>query len=174
MKPPRDWPNPPPEASGPVATCQPAVLLFRGRGAISAAIRWQTRSRYSHAALRLRDGRIVESWQGAGVQIKTLTDWTGIDAYLIPSATPAQWDEALDQACYLVGHGYDYWAIARFVSRRLMPFNDRWFCSELVFWALARAGVRLLSRISPAEVSPGLLALSPLLVPEIPEEGSAS
>ena len=147
---------------------QPAVLLFHGRGLISAAIRWQTRSRYSHAALRLPDGRIVESWQGSGVRVRTLADWTGIEAYAVRGMTPAHWDLALSYACAQAGAGYDYWGVVRFVSRRHMPDNRRWFCSELVFASLQWAGVQLLSRIDAAEVSPGMLALSPLLEQEQP------
>lgn len=145
---------------------QPAVLLFRGRGLISAAIRWQTRSRYSHAALRLRDGRIVEAWQGSGVRITSLDGPAGVDAYRVPCMGARQWDDAIAYACRLVGRGYDYWSIVRFVSRRHMPADDRWFCSELVFCALAAAGVRLLERVEASAVSPALLAVSPLLVPE--------
>jgi hypothetical protein len=105
----------------------PAVLLFRGKGVISTLIRWQTRGEYSHAALLMPDGMIVESWQGAGVRVTSLSDWSHIDRLSIP--------------------------------------NARWFCSELVFAALAHAGVHLFARIEPWAVSPGLLAISPLLSP---------
>lgn len=153
--------------SDPVMTNRttPAVLLFRGRGAISALIRWQTRSPFSHAALLMPDGRIVESWQGAGVRVKTLADWDGVDFFDVPSMTDFQWSLALDFALELVGRGYDYRAVARFVSRRPAADNERWFCSELVFAALEAAGVSLLERIDAAAVSPGLLSLSPLLRP---------
>jgi len=149
----------------PAAPCAPAILLFRGRGLISALIRWQTRGQYSHAALLMPDGRIVESWQGDGVRVKTLADWRGVERYTVPSMSAAQWDEALAFARAEVGKGYDYRAIVRFVSRRKMRADDRWFCSELVFAALAHAGVPLFARIEPWAVSPGLLAISPMLCP---------
>ncbi len=147
------------------APCSPAVLLFRGKGIISALIRWQTRGEYSHAALLLPDGRIVESWQGDGVRIKTLTDWKNIDRLHIPVMSDSQWADAIAFALAEVGRGYDYWAIIRFISRRRMPENDKWFCSELVFAALAHVGVKLFERIEPWAVSPGLLAISPMLSP---------
>lgn len=143
----------------------PRVALFRGRGPISTAIRWQTRSVYSHAALVRRDGQIIEAWQGSGVRINRLHDWTDIDLFGIPSMTDEQWDAALAFAASHIGRGYDYWAIIRFISRHAMPQNDRWFCSELVFASLVHAGVAPLMRIHAAEVSPGALATSPLLVP---------
>lgn len=139
------------------------MLLFKGRGLISTLIRWQSRSQYSHAALLMPDGRIVESWQGDGVRVKEIADWTDVEAYDVIGMTDFQWDLALDFALELVGSGYDYKAVMRFISRRPASDNERWFCSELVFAALESAGVPPLARISAAAVSPGMLALSPLL-----------
>lgn len=143
---------------------QGAVLLFRGRGFVSRLIRWQTRSCYSHAALLLPDGRVVESWQGAGVRITRLEDWQDVDVFDVAGMTPAQWERAIAFALRQVGHGYDYWAIVRFISRERMPENNRWFCSELVFAAIEDGGVRLLERIKAWAVSPGELRVSPLLI----------
>lgn len=154
--------------SGPAATgCR--VLLFRGRGIISALIRWQTRSVYSHAALLMPDGKIIESWQGEGVRTKQLTDWSNIDQFEVVGMTSEQWIDAIEFARLQIGRGYDYLGVIRFISRRSMPANGRWFCSELVFMALRVAGVDLLARIEAGEVSPGVLALSPLLK-EVPRE----
>jgi len=144
----------------------PAVLLFRGRGLISALIRWQTRARYAHAAIRLPDGRVLEAWQGRGVRIKRLQDWDGVDAYTVPGVDAFQWREVIQFAVDQIGKPYDYLAIARFVTRRTMPDNARWFCSELVFESLRQAGVVLLNRVDAWQVSPGMLSTSPLLVRE--------
>lgn len=141
----------------------PTVLLFRGRGILSSLIRWQTRSAYSHAALHLGSGRIIESWQGAGVRVASLNDWSNVTQFRVRGMTGEQWKRALRFADYEIGAGYDYLGVIRFVSRRRLPLNERWFCSELVFAALEAAGVRLLERTEAAEVSPGMLALSPLL-----------
>lgn len=146
----------------------PAILLFRGRGIISALIRWQTRSEFSHTAILMRDGRIVESWQGDGVRVKTLTDWEGIDMFDVPGMTDEQWDKAIAYALTQVGKGYDYWAIARFISRTRMPDNDRWFCSELVFDCIGYGGVWLFERIKGWAVPPGLISISPLVKPLTP------
>lgn len=142
---------------------KPAVLLFRGRGLLSALIRWQSRSPYSHAALLLPDGTIIESWPGAGVRIRAIEDWQDVHVFHVPSMTAEQWDHAFSFAAREIGSGYDWWSVIRFVSRRNLPVNDRWFCSELVFAALKDAGVRLLERVDAWTVSPAMLALSPLL-----------
>lgn len=141
----------------------PTVLLFRGRGILSSLIRWQTRSAYSHAALHLGSGRIIESWQGAGVRVASLNDWSNVTQFRVRGMTGEQWQRALTFAHYEIGAGYDYLGVIRFVSRRRLPLNERWFCSELVFASLKFGGVRLLERTEAAEVSPGMLALSPLL-----------
>lgn len=142
---------------------KPAILLFYGRGVISTLIRWQSRGQYSHAALLMPDGQIVESWQGAGVRTKILSDWEGVHRFDVPSMTTDQWDEAIAYALDKVGSGYDYLGVLRFISRRPSPDNERWFCSELVFSAFRYVGVDLLNRIDPWAVSPGMLSYSPLL-----------
>jgi len=141
----------------------PYLLFFRGRGLISTAIRWQTRGHYSHVGVLLPSGRVLEAWQGSGVRITELDDWTGVDRYFVEGMTAHQWTVALEFMRRQLGKGYDYWAICRFVSRKMMPENDRWFCSELVFAGLLHAGVTPLARINAAAVSPGMLSLSPLL-----------
>jgi len=143
------------------------VLLFKGRGFMSAAIRWQSRSIYSHAAIQLRDGSIIESWQGDGVRQKLLTDWKGIDAFDIVNA-PNIGIELDEDGCeeFLraqIGKDYDYSSVLRFVSRRKGGNPNRWFCSELVFSALGYAGVDLFERCDPWRVSPGMLVYSPFL-----------
>jgi uncharacterized protein YycO len=143
------------------------VLLFRGRGAMSMAIRWQSRSIYSHAAIQLRDGSIIESWQGSGVQRKILTDWKDIDAFDVVDCPERRW-ELDEEGCeaFLVnqiGKGYDYKSVLRFISRRKGGEPDRWFCSELVYAAIRYAGVDLFLRCEPWRVSPGMLLYSPLL-----------
>ena len=139
------------------------VLLFRGKGLMSRLILWQTRSTYSHAALLLPDGTVLESWQGAGVRTTRLKSRLGVDAFTVHNMTDQQWKTAIQFAQGQIGKGYDYWAIIRFISRNRMPENDRYFCSELVVEALESAGVKLLERTHPWAISPGLLALSPRL-----------
>jgi uncharacterized protein YycO len=138
------------------------IALFRGRGVISTAIRWQTRSRFSHAALLDADGSIIEAWQGKGVRRHRLEDWQDIDIFRI-EASRLETERALSYAADQIGCGYDYLSVLRFVSRRHAPENSRWFCSELVFAACCHAGINLLRDTQPWEVSPGMLARSPLL-----------
>jgi uncharacterized protein YycO len=147
------------------------IALHKGRGLIARAIQWQTRSAYSHASVILEEGTLIEAREFQGVRPLFPRQWQNsgesIELYRVRDLTPAQaqlitrflWDQ--------VNKPYDYTMVARFLSRRsaARASSGKWFCSELVFAAFARAGVRLLDRIEPWAVSPALLALSPLLVP---------
>jgi len=139
------------------------ILLFRGKGPISRAIRWQTRSQYSHAALQLPSGAIVESWQGAGVQYREDVSYANVDAFTVPSMTKDQWIVAAQFCLSHIGDRYDYRGVFRFLTRVKPRWDNRWFCSELVFEALQQAGCRLLHNVTSGQVSPAMLSLSPLL-----------
>ena len=144
------------------------IGLHGGKSLISALIRWQTRSPYSHASITGEDGRVIEAREGRGViSSARLVPAKGetVELFRVDGLTAAQrqtiWDFAVDQ----IGKRYDYTMVARFLSRRQesRKSRGRWFCSELVFAAFAQGGVNLLERTQPWEVSPGMLARSPLL-----------
>ena len=143
------------------------VLLFRGRGFISGAIRCFTRSQYSHAALWFPErNQIFEAWQGAGVRFKEWeNDWRNVDAY--DFERPLTSHELADIIAFCRsqdGSGYDYWGIVGFITRRPRKSNKKWFCSELVYAAFQVVGIDLLHPSTQAwEVSPGMLAKSPRL-----------
>lgn len=130
---------------------------------MSKAISWQTDSPYSHAALLTYEDSLIESWAGQGVRARFINDFSGIDRFYV-DVTKEQAYEIRRFALDQFGKGYDWWGCLRFISRRNLPDNDKWFCSELVFAAYLAGGVRLLERIEPEQVSPGMLAHSPLLV----------
>lgn len=144
------------------------MLLFNGRGKVSDAIRWQTDSNYSHAAIELPDGSIIEAWQGSGLELllmrgkvarKTLTDRSTITVFDVVQ-TPEQTAKIVEFLEAQVGKPYNYRGIVRFITRGMTDPHDSWFCSELVFAAFQYAGINLLERIDAALVSPGMLEWS--------------
>jgi len=143
----------------------PKILLFKGRGVISNLIRWQTNGQYSHAALQLPDGKIIEAWhKPAEVRIRPpLKDWSNVDAFDVEGMTAKQWTLAAQWTQMQVGKKYDFGGVLRFVTRWRKEQDDKWFCSELVFAALKYAGVNLLERVQASQVSPTVLSFSPLL-----------
>lgn len=145
---------------------EPRLLLFHGRGVISALIRWQTRGEYSHSAILLPDGEtILEAWQGEGVRKKKITSWEGVDRFRINAKV--DWDVAIAFAEKQIGKGYDYLQVLRFVSRRkgsyTSNYNSNWFCSEYCFETVLMGGCALLRTDESYRISPAHLALSPLI-----------
>lgn len=144
------------------------VALFAGGDPIAWIVRWQTRAPYSHAALLMPCGqRVIEAYPGVGVRIRHLgpEDWENITLFDIEGMTPDLSRQVLAFAERERGKGYDWRSVLRFVSRTPARENGRWFCSELVYAALAHVGIRLLERISAHNVSPGMLPLSHKLLP---------
>lgn len=148
------------------------ILLYRGESWISKAIKWQTRSPYSHAAIQLDDGSVVEAWHIGGVSHVSgpgvnHTPGTEIDVFGFSRNVSGRIDHnrATAEAWLLsqVGARYDYRGVLRFVSRRDWPANDAWFCSELVAEFCAILGVQLLDRIPWSHVSPAMIGYSPRL-----------
>lgn len=149
------------------------IALHKGRGVISRLIGWQTRSDYTHASL-IFDTVFVGTYEFIEAEPRGVVTrqgrfaWTAnVEVFRVEGLTSEQESAARAFARGQIGKGYDYTMVARFVSRRqeARKASGKWFCSELVFAALQKAGVDLLARCEPWEVSPGLLSKSPLLRP---------
>lgn len=150
---------------GPVYVC-----LHRGSSLVSRLIRWQNRSDYSHASIVLPTGEHIESREGKGVLWHpkfTLTNptehvnWFAVDG-IQAEHLDRLWQFLRDQR----NKPYDWPMVFGFVSRSRTEGQEsggKWFCSELVFAALAAAGLPPLARTDAWEVAPGLLARSPRL-----------
>ena len=142
------------------------ILAYQGESFISKAIRFQTRSKYSHIAVMLDDGSVIEAWHKGGVQkssdFSTLHDpGTKVDVFRIDGEYDKYQVERFlrDQ----IGKKYDFLSVARFLSRRKTLHNDKYFCSELAEYAFAFAGLLLLNG-NPSEHSPRDTVLSPHLI----------
>lgn len=141
------------------------VLLFTGGDPIAQLVRWQSRSIYSHAALLIPGTlTVIESYPFHGVRKRQLTpkDWNNVHAFAVPEMTAKQWAGAIQFAESQLGAGYDWRNVFRFVSRIPARENQRWFCSELVFQAIAKTFLRVLN-MAAEYVNPGHLADSTLL-----------
>lgn len=141
--------------------------LHRGSSLISKLILWQSRGRYSHASITLRDGRVIESREFIGVHcLPKLQARKGerIDSYEV-ATTDRQADLIEHFLVSQLGKKYDYISLIRFISREpVAHWNKRkWFCSELAFEAFRTAGIELLCNIEAWAVSPELLGISPVI-----------
>ncbi len=142
-----------------------------GTGAVSKAIQWQQRCECSHISIVDNDDRLIEAreWRGV-VAERSLAEArkdTRVDVLFV-LVTPEMHREALSWARTQLGKQYDYAAILRFVTRKQSERTDngKWFCSEYAFVASQKAGVTLLKRVDPVNVSPGHFILSPYLTEE--------
>lgn len=149
------------------------IALHKGRGVISRLIGWQTRSAYTHASLIfdtvwVGKYEVIEAREFKGViTSQGPLAWlpTNVEVFRVEGLTREQESAARAFARAQIGKPYDYTMVARFVSRRqeARKSSGKWFCSELVFAAVQKAGVNLLGKTEPWEVSPALLSKSPLL-----------
>jgi uncharacterized protein YycO len=151
------------------------VLLFRGRGLASQAIRLFTRSPYSHVGLVFPyEGRVfcLEA-VGVGVRLIMMSEVMrryhgGIDYYEVHRAAAKQRHGAIAFCFNQLGKLYDRPGIVRFLiailfNRRPAVREDQaWFCSELVAAAYRAQGLAL-APVSASYTSPADLAISPEL-----------
>jgi len=145
------------------------IALYKGKSIVSRLIRWRTWSEYSHAAWVCEDGTILDAWQKGGVRhVANISvghkPGTPVEFFTL-YLTPMQRGMI---ECFLkrqVGKKYDWHGVLKFISRRKTTADQqkKWFCSELISAAFNHARRPLLVRIRDEQVSPGLLAISPLL-----------
>jgi hypothetical protein len=162
------------------------ILAYRGRSFVSKLIRWQTRSVYSHIAVRFTEdmwvklgtrdkyihaGNVIEAWTKGGVSlhhdISTVhTPGTRVDVFEFdPPLSEAEENTIAGFLVKQLGKAYDFHAIVHFLTREPLDHwrKQKWFCSELAFEACLTGGKRLLERCSAWEIPPRDIPRSPIL-----------
>lgn len=138
-------------------------LLFctNPRNPLSWAIRACTWSEWSHVAIVDGDS-VIESIALHGVVESGLHDrqhqdprWKMVE---IPCAHPGA---VIAAARSQLGKPYDYTAIVGLGLHRVWKDADSWFCSELVAWAFAQAGLPLFRAEALQRVTPQHLWMLP-------------
>lgn len=136
------------------------LAFFKQDTLIGRLIRFFTWGKYSHVALILEDGRVIDSYPRLGVSIRSV-DLSDADIYYIDLPGNIK-RKILADIKAQIGKKYDYRGVIGFLSRSKAEDPNRWFCSELIFEIFRRNGVVLLNAPS-YKVSPTLLSYSPLL-----------
>lgn len=142
------------------------LLQYKGTGIVSKLIQFQTRSRYSHTALQFSDGKVCEAWHTGGERfwhgsVRWLDDpfqdhssTTEIDVYRIDGYINEEKARAFAEA--QIGKKYDFWTVARFLSRRPAPVNFKWYCTELSLHTLLEGELEFLhgnfSHLTPRDI----------------------
>jgi uncharacterized protein YycO len=166
------------------------IALYKGKSLTSRAIRFLTRSNYSHAAFlfdedtehvahiadrqghikrihRYARGSVIEAWEPGGVRntasLRSGHD-RGVTVDIFAFHEPLIKEEERALLFMLndeIGWPYDFTNVLRFVTKRPGNIEKSWFCSELVFAMLKRIGRLLLTNTEPWEVPPDWIARSP-------------
>jgi len=141
-------------------------ICFSQTGAItSKLIRWFTRSEWSHVDLVMRDGSLIGALPFKGVVQRKHSEAQGTHKTLYVDVPVETAEKAYQFARDQLGKKYDWTAVSAFGFRRDWQVEKKWFCSELVFCAIKKAGVNLLNE-KRWRVSPRDLSISPLLTKE--------
>lgn len=138
-------------------------LLFctNPRNPLSWAIRACTWSRWSHVAVIDGDD-VIESVALHGVVRTPLVERQRLDPrWQIVELPCAEPQAVLAAARSQVGKPYDYTAVIGLWLHRVWKDADSWFCSELVAWSFATAGLPLFRADAMQRVTPQHLWMLP-------------
>ena len=144
------------------------VAFFKGTDFVSKTILFISRGGFTHAEIVLDDGTSIGSKAFKGVHLtENALDNSEIVATFDVKTTARQKDIIESFLRDQIGKKYDYLSIIGFVvyaSGDGRKQYGKWFCSELVFAAFKKAGIRLLQRVEPWKVSPTILSYSPFFM----------
>ena len=144
------------------------IAQYRGTSWTSEIIKAVTRGPYSHTAILLGDGRIVEAWEGSHSvrEIDSLSDGhspgTLVDIYTIPFIEKQEevFTRYIDSQ---IGSGYDYWGlVAFFLNKGRWNRKNKSFCSELFYNGCIAARFYMFNpTIRGWQVSPSMITQTP-------------
>ena len=145
------------------------VRGYNGQGFGSGFIRWFTFGSYSHVSLVFEghDSDLeVEAIQGKGVIYHAPHghEEKSFDEFVV-DLTDEQITTAKCVALGLEGAEYDWKGIWGFLRKKKRHSEEKWFCSELVAYALWKAG-RPVSRREPWRETPTSVCESFVLEPK--------
>lgn len=136
------------------------TLEFSYRGGMAGRlVRATTWSWASHVDFVLPDGRLLGAVPGGGVSRRDWAPAVRAERYAA-DCHPLVLDIALDQ----LGKPYDWLGVLGVGLHHDWRSTGRWFCSELVAWAFAKAGKPLLIADQIDRITPRDLLLSPVLI----------
>lgn len=140
------------------------LQLSATNGLQSRLIQFLTASVISHVDIVLPDGRLLGALPSDGVQVRpaNYSRWTRILRVTIPS-TADQERRFFEAAEGQIGKKYDWSGIFNFFTQRNWRESDKWFCSELVAYALEAASIPAFNPVAPVrKIVPDAFLLSPL------------
>lgn len=136
------------------------LIFGRSHLPLSYIIRFLTWSQWSHVAVELDDGRVVEAvW--SGVRITTFAECTKhMSKYTLVELKKEDEETTSKAVAWLleqVGKNYDKSALFGFLAKRDWQNPLKWFCSELVAVFLKLLGYRIANSTQISRVTPQML-----------------
>lgn len=143
------------------------IALYRPTTIIDRLVCFFTRGDYSHSSTIMKDGSVIQSKMGTGVNHVPYLGYgeskgTVIDIFDVYLTTEQErlLTEFLQKQ---IGKKYDLLMVLGFVlyaTRKGRAAYGKWFCSELMAAAFEKAGFPLLQRVEPWKISPYALSWS--------------
>lgn len=134
-----------------------SVVFCRNKKIGSLLIRLFTWSRWSHCAI-INDQSVIEARMPLGVVVRPLSDFIkDYSSYEVVKFKVESKSKVISAALSQKGKPYDYMAIIGILFKRDWQNKSKWFCSELVAWALSQGGRHLfrkerLNRATPEHI----------------------
>ena len=146
------------------------VALYRPVYWIDKTICFFSRGDYSHASIVLSDGSVIEAKPFDNVHHVSSVVFNRVKGSIIElydlNMDESQEKILVDFLNAQIGKKYDFPSVLGIIldaSREGRKQRAKWFCSELVFAALEKAGILLLERTFHWKVTPVMLSLSNVL-----------
>src|SRR6056297_1444014 len=116
------------------------LIFEKGKGPIDLLVRLRTWSKYSHVAMYLGNGKIIESHWFGGVRIRDFDDAItyDYDVYEFPYTNAKIKAEIADNTCIYEGYKYDKLQILGFafkgwlLGKNILNSPQMIICSELM------------------------------------------
>jgi cell wall-associated NlpC family hydrolase len=140
------------------------VLFYKGASLIARIIAAVTRSSYTHVALAVGDGQIIEADRFIKTRIRTLQPDEQYDVYEFEGITDETREKLVTAALTLVDYPYDYRQIVRNFIRLVFKRNASFIeaqnaviCSDIIdvpayIAGVKRNNVRPVGDCTPAEL----------------------
>lgn len=139
------------------------LAFYRGSGLTGWAIRTATWSAYDHCAMLLDSGTVLDAEPGVGVSEHDPTRTP--DAVFDLAVPAAAQHAAVKWTRTQIGCGYDWAAVFGVELHADWLTRGSWFCSDAICAAFNQAAAPLLRTDHVNRITPGLLLMSPMLVP---------
>lgn len=124
------------------------ILFGRSLHPSSLLIRLFTRSRYSHVAIVIDKGMVLEATAKDGVTLCLLSDFKRRYSQIEFATIDGDFEVGMKQ----LGKKYDWLSVVGIFFRKNWNNNNRWFCSELIAECSDVFRRNRISRVTPEHI----------------------